>query len=184
MMRKFIWFVLLGFCCTYICAQNRFIYIRYNPKYGNASAIVNAVDGMLQQAGGRSVIFVSQASTPVVATNAEEWQRARSGLLRMQTAYEYYPEEESAILNRFYSTLFHETVSPDLHLTSSGDGQWLCTYIVSEQATQSDEFDALAENIAVNELPRRMNVSVLTYNESQSLSTTDIPANKMFNFQY
>ncbi len=163
-------------------SQNRFVYVWYNPTHGNASAIVGAIDEMIEKDQGRVVVFVSQASSPIIATNNTEWEEVRSGLLRMQTSYEYYAEDEATLLNDYFATLFIETVDRDLHIKGAEDKVWSCTFIISETMLHSEEFETLAETISVNELTTRMAVNVLTYNDSQRLSLAEIPANTMFNF--
>lgn len=163
-------------------AQNQFVYVRYSPKDGNVSAIVNTIDDMVQNAMGNVIVFLSRASTPMIATNNHEWNEIRSELLGMQTAYDYFAEDEALILNRYYADLFSETVNESLHLKGTDDKSWVCTFIISEQMFHSNEFESLAENISVNELFSRMPVDILTYNESQRLSVVDAEMESMFKF--
>jgi len=163
-------------------AQNQFVYVRYNPKHGNASAIVRTIDNMMRNAQGQVVVFISRASSPIIANNESEWEDVRAGLLRMQTAYEYYAEDESHYLNNYFSKLFAESVDRDLHLKGHADKSWFCTFIISDAMLNSEEFESLAEAISVNELARRMSVDVMTYNESQRLSSAEIVSNTMFKF--
>lgn len=163
-------------------AQNQFVYIRYNPKHGNASAIVRTIDNIMEKSSGKIILFVSQAASPIIATNNYEWEEMRSGLLRMQTAYEYFAEEESVILNQYYTTLFSESVDKNLHIYGEEDKSWACTFIISEEMLHSENFEALAENISVNELASRMSVDILTYNESQRLTPVEIATNTMFKY--
>jgi len=165
-----------------IYAQNQFVYVRYNPKHGNASAIVKTIDNITKSTSGKVIVFVSQASTPIISTNSSEWEDMRSGLLRMQTAYEYYAEDEATILNKYFASLFTESVDKDLHLHGNNDKSWICTFIVSYEMLHSDEFELLAETISVNELADRMSVDILTYNESPHLSSAEIASNTMFKF--
>ena len=81
-------------------AQNQFIYVRYNPKDGNVSAIIRTIDNLIQKSTGETIVFLSQASTPIVATSYSEWEEIRVVLLSMQTAFEYYPEDEALKLNK------------------------------------------------------------------------------------
>ena len=159
-----------------------FVYVRYNPKHGNASAIVRTIDNKMRNTNGQIVVFISHASSPIIATNESEWEEVRAGLLRMQTAYEYYAEDESRYLNSFFSKLFAESVDRNLHLMGQVDHSWVCTFIISETMLHSDEFESLAEMISVNELDRRMSVNVMTYNESQRLSLAEVASNTMFKF--
>ncbi|MBQ9427895.1 MAG: hypothetical protein IJU36_09775 [Paludibacteraceae bacterium] len=163
-------------------AQNQFVYIRYNPGQGNSSAIVGTVDKLMAKSSGKVVVFVSNAASPIIAANSSEWEEVRSELLRMQSAYEYYAEDESAILNQYYTTLFAESVDKKLHIKGKDDESWVCTFIISEESLHSDEFEALAENISVNELAKRMSVDVLIYSDSPRLSPAEIAANTMFKF--
>lgn len=162
--------------------QNQFVYVRYSPKDGNVSAIINTIDDMVQNAMGNVIVFLSRASTPMIATNNHEWNEIRSELLGMQTAYDYFAEDEALILNRYYADLFSETVNESLHLKGTDDKSWVCTFIISEQMFHSNEFESLAENISVNELFSRMPVDILTYNESQRLSDVDAEMESMFKF--
>ena len=73
-------------------AQNQFIYVRYNPKDGNVSAIIRTIDNLIQKSTGETIVFLSQASTPIVATSYSEWEEIRVVLLSMQTAFEYYAD--------------------------------------------------------------------------------------------
>lgn len=168
--------------CVGIYAQNQFVYIRYNPKHGNASAIVKTVDNFMQKSSGKVVVFVSQSANPIIATNSLEWEDVRGGLLSMQSAFEYYAEDESAILNKYYANLFSESVDDKLHIKGIDDKSWVCTFVISQEMLQSEEFESLAENISVNELATRMSVDVLTYNETSRLQPAEIATNTMFKF--
>ena len=42
-------------------AQNQFIYVRYNPKDGNVSAIIRTIDNLIQKSTGATIVFFSQA---------------------------------------------------------------------------------------------------------------------------
>lgn len=163
-------------------AQNQFVYVRYNPKHGNASAIVNTIDNIVNDGSGRVIIFISNASNPIIAYNGSEWEDVRLVLLRMQTANEYYAENEAILLNSFFSELFTEVVNDQLHIKGAFDKAWVCTFIVSKDMLCSDEFESLAENISVNELYERMPVDILTYNNSLRLELAQIATNKMFKF--
>lgn len=165
-----------------VYAQNQFVYIRYNPGQGNSSAIVGTVDKLMEMSSGKVVVFVSKAASPIIASNSSEWWEVRGELLRMQSAYEYYAEDESAILNQYYTTLFAESVDKKLHIKGKDDKSWICTFIISEEILHSEEFEALAENISINELAKRMSVDVLTYSNSSRLSPAEIAANTMFKF--
>ena len=165
-----------------VYAQNQFVYIRYNPGQGNSSAIVGTVDKLMAKSSGKVVVFVSNAASPIIATNNSEWEEARSELLRTQSAYEYYAEEESTFLNQYYTTLFAESVDQKLQIKGEEDKSWICTFIISEEILHSEEFEALAENISINELAKRMSVDVLTYSNSSRLSPAEIAANTMFKF--
>lgn len=163
-------------------AQNQFIYVRYNPKDGNVSAIIRTIDNLIQKSTGETIVFLSQASTPIVATSYSEWEEIRVVLLSMQTAFEYYPEDEALKLNQYYTDLFSEIIDENLHLKGANDESWVCTFIISEVMLNSHEFEALAENIAINELARRMSVDILTYNDTQYLSIAELESNTMFKF--
>ena len=163
-------------------AQNQFVYVRYNPSEGNVSAIVNTIDDMVRSAMGEVVVFLSQASTPVIATDSHGWSEIRTELLGMQTAYDYFAEDEALVLNRYYAELFSETVDDSLRLRGADDQSWECTFIISEQMYYSDEFESLAENISVNGLTSRMSVDILTYNDSQRLSSVDMELKSMFKY--
>lgn len=163
-------------------AQNQFVYVRYNPKHGNASAIVRTIDNLIKNTRGQIVVFVSKASTPIIASNEYEWEDVRTGLLSIQSAYEYYAEDESRFLNNYFSKLFVESVDRNLHLKGQTDKSWVCTFIISDAMLNSEEFEYLAEMISVNELFRRMSVDLMTYNESQYLSSAEFVYNTMFKF--
>ncbi|MGN1156034.1 MAG: hypothetical protein ACI4TK_07640 [Agathobacter sp.] len=125
---------------------------------------------------------MSQAATPFIASNESEWDEVRIDLLRMQTAYEYYMEEEARALNNYFSDLFVESVDSNLKLSGQNDKSWVCTFMISNTMIQSEEFESLAEIISVNELPRRMSIDILTYNESPYLSSAEMASNTMFKF--
>lgn len=163
-------------------AQNQFVYVRYNPKHGNVSPIVKTIDNLVARSSGKVVVLVSQASSPMIAANGSEWEELRSGLLRMQTAYEYYGEDEAIFLNQYFATLFSETVDNQLHLKGKNDSSWVCSFIISKEMLSSEEFESLAESISINELATRMSVDILTYDESQRLSSAEISSNTMFKF--
>lgn len=163
-------------------AQNQFVYIRYNPAHGNASAIVNFVDNLVDNTNGQFRVFISNAATPTIVTNDIEWTDVRTKLLSMQIANEYYAEDEANILHRYFVELFGESVDDKLHLRGMADNTWKCTFIISEAMLHSVDFDALAEVISINELEQRMAVDILTYNESRDLTFAEITPNTMFNF--
>ena len=168
--------------CISVYAQNQFVYIRYNPKHGKSTAIVETVDKLMQKSSGKVVVFVSKSANPIIATNRSEWADVRGELLTMQSAFEYYAEDESALLNQYYTNLFSESVDDKLRIKGINDKAWICTFIISQEMLQSDEFEALAENISVNELAMRMSVDVLTYNESSRLLPAEIATNTMFKY--
>ncbi len=182
MIKKTLLFITLLIGSIYCFAQNQFVYVRYIPKDGNVSAITKAIDNIVNSTRGNIYVFISNASSPIIASNETEWQDAKTELLSMQTAYEYFPDEESFLLNQLYTKLFDESVYDNLHIRGKYDEQWICTYIVSQSMLNSSDMDALAENISVNELPNRMAVDILTYNEGNRLDNAEIYANTMFQF--
>ena len=157
-------------------AQNQFVYVRYNPKHGNVSPIVKTIDNMEHTGNANYFLKI------IIATNGSEWEVLRSGLLRMQTAYEYYAEDEVIFLNQYFAVLFSETVDNQLHLKGENDSSWVCSFIISNEMLSSEEFEALAEGISINELSTRMSVDIFTYDESQRLSSAEISSNTMFKF--
>lgn len=175
-----IFFLLILGIYTY--AQNQFVYVRYNPKHGNASPIIKTIDNLVARSSEKVIVLVSQASSPIIATNSSEWEELRSGLLRMQTAFEYYGEDEAIFINQYFASLFSETVDNQLHLKGKDDSSWVCTFIISKEMLSSEEFESLAETISINELATRMSVDILTYDESQRLSSAEISSNTMFKF--
>ncbi len=162
-------------------AQNQFVYVRYNPRHGNASTIVRTIDNILQESQGQVVVFISRADSPLLASNIEEWEENRTSLLGMQTAYEYYAEDELIVLNEYFTELFSEFVDMNLHLMGKNDKSWICTFIISEKMFH-EEFEFLAESISINELVSRMPVNVLTYSDAPQLLTMEAVSNRMFNF--
>jgi hypothetical protein len=164
-------------------AQNHFVYVRYSPKDGNVSAVISAIEELKNQSDGQVVVFISKASTPIVATKEKEWFDAREALLSMQVEFDYYPQEEATLLNTYFMQYFMESVSSSLHIRGENDNEWTTTFIVSENMLQSDEFEYLAESIYVSELLQRMDVDIFTYNGYDNrLSSVDIPENKLFLF--
>lgn len=181
MKRKKIIFVFL-LMNIFSYAQNQFVYIRYNPKHGNASAIIEKIDKIVAENTGNVKIFISNASTPIIASDRYEWEDVRLILLKMQTENEYYAEDEAIFLNAYFSELFSEIVNDNLHIKGVTDRSWGCTFIISEEILYSNDFEYLAENISINELYERMPIDIMTYNHSPRLKYAQIAADKMFNF--
>lgn len=182
MKRKLIFLFVFMILGIFAYSQNQFVYVRYNPKHGNVSPIVKTIDNLVSRSLGKVIVLVSHASSPIIATNNSEWEELRSRLLRMQTAYEYYGEDEAIFLNQFFATLFSETVDKQLHLRGKNDSSWACSFIISNEMLSSEEFESLAGCISINELASRMSVDILTYDESQRLSPAEFSSNTMFKF--
>lgn len=175
--------VLLMMSACVMYAQNHFVYVRYSPKDGNVSPVVSTIEQIRNQVDGQVVVFISKASTPIVATSEKEWNEARETLLGMQVEFDYYPQEEATMLNAYFTQYFRESVSSSLHISGENDDKWTATFIVSENMLQSNEFEYIVENIYVNELLQRMNVDIFTYNEYDNrLSSAKMPENKLFLF--
>ena len=183
MIQRITLLVLLMMIACLMHAQNHFVYVRYSPKDGNVSPVVSTIEELRSQADGQVVVFISNASTPIVATTEKEWFDARKTLLSMQVEFDYYPQEEAKMLNTYFTQYFRETVSSTLHISGEYDDKWTATFIVSENMSQSEEIEYIVECIYVNELFKRMDVDILTYNEDDArLSSAKLPDNKLFLF--
>ncbi len=181
-MKKLLLGILSIICILSVQAQNHFVYVRYNPQHGNASAIVQVIDQIETNEKGKVVVFCSRESNPIIARERSEWEELRSHILVMQTAYGYYHEDECSKLNALYTEIFNETVEKQLRIIGSNDASWMCTFILSESIMKSEESEALIENIVVNELPARMDIKLMIYNEKTRLTSVQLPKNGIFNY--
>lgn len=145
-------------------AQNTFIYVRYIPEDGVSSVILKQLDKLWNSYN--STIFLSYGETPLKASDDKEFSELKMRLQDIQSERDYMGQEELLYFDSCFVSLFKEYVTSDFMIKGSNDKMSRCIFIISDNMFNNIEnTENLRELIAVNNLYKRMDVVIYTYND-------------------
>lgn len=144
------------------------MYLRYNPADGNSERVVDQLDRLWNM--GNCVIFMSYGERPLMAATETEFRDVKNKVMSMQSEISYSGQSELEYFDSCFVSFFMESVNSNLSIVGlydKGNGKVShCVFMVSERMFNDLEVsEFLEELVAVNDLDKRMNVSVYTYND-------------------
>lgn len=185
-MKKIISLILLSLSIsTY--SQNNIVYVRYDMSQGNASLVVSKIGSIIDKTKGRFIVYYSNAQTPIVCEDKDDWMQLRANILSQQTSPDYYAEEDFKNLNKIFEDSFEESVRLNSGITIVGDNdeKWACTFILSEQmVSDNEDVDLICRIISVNELNKRLPVTIWSYNENdiENVKLEELNYSELYNY--
>lgn len=185
-MKKIILLILLSLSIsTY--SQNNIVYVRYDMSQGNASLVVSKIGSIIDKTKGRFIVYYSNAQTPIICEDKEDWMQLRTNILSQQASPDYYAEEDFKNLNNIFEDYFGESVSLDSGMTIIGDNddKWACTFILSEQMlADNEEVDLICRIISINELSKRLPITIWSYNENdiENIELEELDYSELYNY--
>lgn len=168
-------------------SQNNIVYVRYDMTQGNASLVVSKINSIIDKTKGIFIVYYSNAQTPIVCKDKEDWIQLKTNILSQQASPDYYPEEDFKNLNKIFEDYFGETVSLNSGMTITGDNddKWTCTFILSDQMLSDDEeVDLICRIISVNELSKRLPITIWSYNENdiKNIKIEELNYSELYNY--
>lgn len=156
-------FCLCWLSCA-LCAQNKFVYVCFNPQEGGSTPLVKQIDEWYAHID-TVACFLDDGNHPHMATSQEEWEDdIRPLLLQAQNPFETYSDDA---LNQYLSQILQESVSTNtysdrLQIVGANDAHWSCSFILSPQMALT-EMERIINIIQSNELTTRMPQRVQVY---------------------
>lgn len=163
-------------------ADNVFVYVRFNPLEGNASAVVNDIDNYYQN-NNKVIVYIYNPTKAIVAKDKEEWADAKFKLLAMQTAEDYYAEDDVKGLFSIWNELFEDEIDESGDIVGYSDKKWSCVFYLSQKCYNNEKNnESLCLAILSEEIIKRMPMFFKSYNDSVSVEEKNIPNNNIFQY--
>lgn len=124
-----------------LSAQNHcFFYVRFNPAEGNSSAIVNAIENIVNGTDAKFIVFISGGLNPLIFDQTN-WIGAKNHILTVSNPPILFEEEEYVRLNEILSEVLDESATEynnDIQLKGNNDGSLSLYFILSEETYRSE----------------------------------------------
>lgn len=182
-MKKILVTVILLFLVGIVShADNVFVYVRFNPLEGNASAVINDIDNYYQN-NNKVIVYIYNPAKAIVAKDKEEWADARFKLLAMQTAEDYYVEDDIKGLFSIWDELFGDEIDESGDIIGYSDKKWTCVFYLSQECYNNDKNnEPLCLAILSEKIIKRMPLLFKIYSDSVSVEEKNIPKNNIFQY--
>lgn len=167
-------------------AQSRyFFYVRYDPREGNASAVVEEIDRIARRNPTQLLIMLSGGSEPKIA-DASQWNELRQEILIQQNSPVVYSDVEQKLLDELFTQQMKEHVRIDgerMILSGEYDSDWTISFVLSENAYgRREDYEIVPLEFAlINQLRERgMNVRWYSFNDSTKLEEREAPKHPFY----
>lgn len=183
--KKLFILVLLALSFSNYAQSRYFFYVRYDPREGNAAAVVGEIDRIARRNPTQLLVMLSGGSEPQIA-DASQWNELRQVILTQQNSPVVYSDIEQRLLNEFFSRQMKEQVRFDgdrMAISGEYDADWTISFVLSESAYgRREDYEIVPlEFSLINQLRERgMNVRWYSFNDSTMLEERDAPKHPFY----